>query len=143
MKWQFYFYTHTLTLILQTTFYLSYTSLNDLHVCIQIMYKGVPFIMAKIIYSSERHCSEPRVVQNHWSLVMIYTKFLHQPKSLDISEWVFLAYSKFISILTAVFFLKLVQCQSQLNHEIQPFGVEGVRFTHINPFLRVSKFQPF
>ena len=31
---------------------------------------------------------------------------------------------------TAVFFLKLVQCQSWLNREIQPFGVEVVRFTH-------------
>ena len=28
------------------------------------------------------------------------------------------------------FFFKLVQCQSQLNREIQLFGVEGVRFTH-------------
>ena len=32
-------------------------------------------------------------------------------------------------VLTA-FFLKLVQCQSQLNCKIQPFGVKGVRFTH-------------
>ena len=31
--------------------------------------------------------------------------------------------------LTAVFF-KLVQCQPQLNCEIQPFVVEGVRFSH-------------
>ena len=36
----------------------------------------------------------------------------------------------FISLLTAVFFFKLVQCQSQLNCEIQLFGVEGVHFTH-------------
>ena len=34
--------------------------------------------------------------------------------------------------LTAVFF-KLVQCQPLLNHEIQQFVVEGVRFTHTKP----------
>ena len=34
--------------------------------------------------------------------------------------------------LTAVFF-KLVQCQSRLNRKIQPFVVEGIRFTHTQP----------
>ena len=27
-------------------------------------------------------------------------------------------------------FLKLVQCQSRLNHKIQPYLVEGIHFTH-------------
>ena len=36
------------------------------------------------------------------------------------------------SVLTAVF-LKLVQCQSQLNRKFQPFLVEVVRFTHTQP----------
>ena len=33
-------------------------------------------------------------------------------------------------LLNSSFFLKLVQCQSRLNPEIQPFVVEGIGFTH-------------
>ena len=32
--------------------------------------------------------------------------------------------------LNSSFFLKLVQCQSRLNPEIQPFVVEEIGFTH-------------
>ena len=40
------------------------------------------------------------------------------------------SYKKRQLTLTAVFFFKLVQCQSRLNPEIQPFVVEGIGFTH-------------
>ena len=43
---------------------------------------------------------------------------------------------KLLKYLTAVF-LKLVQCQPQLNHKIQPFVVEGFISIILNPFLRV------
>ena len=35
-----------------------------------------------------------------------------------------------VIVLTAVFFLKLVQCQPRLNRKIRPFMVEWIRFNH-------------
>ena len=45
------------------------------------------------------------------------------------SQFYTIKWKSFSEDLTAVFF-KLVQCQSQLDCKIQPFGVEGVRSTH-------------
>ena len=76
-----FFYTHTLTLILQTILSTFHIWMIYMYWGMYTNYKGVPFILPKLFI----HSSELRVVQNRGSLVMIYKKFLHQPKSLDIS----------------------------------------------------------
>ena len=47
------------------------------------------------------------------------------------------------TVLTALFFLKPVQCQPGLNQDIQPIVVEGFFSIIINPFLRVFAVKVF